>query len=336
MVALEVLCWLTAGLYLITAAKVTREILEIRRLPAADTESDPPSVTVVIPVRDGVDEIEPTVRAVLAQTGIRVFVTIVDDRSTDGTSELVDRLAAEDDRVTALHVTALPDGWLGKCHAIHVGSRAIGTEWILLADADLRMEPTTIARAIRLAEREGVEHVSPMFRPSRPTPLAEACFHNFCLAAFNADYGGVNRDRPGSFGGTGAFNLIRTDAFRSVGGYETLRLTVCDDSRISKLLRAAGFRSRLFMDADLRANWGNTVHSNVKLLEKNLFAAAEFHVPFALSVTFLMILLPWIVALVGGVLAITHGAIAGAAAFLGLASTAIPATLVAARSGGRA
>ena len=329
---LDVVFWVVAGFWVWIAVRMTREVIGLRRLPDPDSPAGPqsrPSVTVVIPVRDGARQIEPTVAELLGQTGVALDVVVVNDRSSDGTRQVIDRLAAGDDRVAALHVDHLPNGWLGKCHALHVGSQAARGEWILLADADLRMTPETLQRAIRLACDERADHVSVLFRPRKPGLLAESCFNNFCLAALNADYGGVNRDRQGSFGGTGAFNLVRTEAFRAVGGYEPLRMTVCDDSRIGKLLNAGGFRSRLFVGPEVTAEWGDSVRSNVKLLEKNMFAATEYRPTFAIGVSLLFILLPWCLGFAGGVAGFLWGSVAGLAAAAGLALTALPALLLA-------
>ena len=112
--------------------------------------------SVVIAARDEAARIEATVRHLLAQTGVEMEVIVVDDRSTDGTGEILRRLAAEDGRVRMERVDVLPDGWLGKCHACHRGANAATGEWILFTDADSWLRPDLIARALLVAEHEGV------------------------------------------------------------------------------------------------------------------------------------------------------------------------------------
>jgi glycosyltransferase involved in cell wall biosynthesis len=85
---------------------------------------------------------------------------LVDDRSTDGTSEILQRLAKEEDRVRVIRVERLPEGWLGKCHACHAGASAVTGDWILFADADCWLRPDGIARALLLAERDGADHLT--------------------------------------------------------------------------------------------------------------------------------------------------------------------------------
>jgi glycosyltransferase involved in cell wall biosynthesis len=63
---------------------------------------DQPLVTVVMGVHDGVDTIARTVASVLDQEGICLQMVVVDDGSTDGTSDVLAGMARHDERLTVL------------------------------------------------------------------------------------------------------------------------------------------------------------------------------------------------------------------------------------------
>lgn len=83
-----------------------------------------PSPSVVIPACNEGATIEDALRSRLAQGYPELEVIVVEDRSTDATVSIVDRIAAEDPRLRALHIEELPRGWLGKLHALHRGAEA--------------------------------------------------------------------------------------------------------------------------------------------------------------------------------------------------------------------
>ena len=102
-----------------------------RRLPALrdlPTDPDAKSVrcSVILAARNEQERIESTIRLILAQSGVQVEVIVVDDRSTDRTSQILECLAQEDARVRVIRVERLPDGWLGKCHACHAAASSAG------------------------------------------------------------------------------------------------------------------------------------------------------------------------------------------------------------------
>ena len=115
--------------WIIAAAWLSRVIPALWMLPRVpnllrDSFEAPatwPSVTVVAPAKDECIAIQRSLRSLVECDYPNLQVVAVDDRSTDATGRLMDELAASPeshDRLRVLHVTELPDGWLGKPHAM--------------------------------------------------------------------------------------------------------------------------------------------------------------------------------------------------------------------------
>src|ERR1051326_4743967 len=130
-----------------------------------------PSLTIVVPARNEEAEIEPALRSLLQLDYPQYEVIAVDDRSTDRTGAIMDHLAAEpaaQGKLRVLHVKELPSGWLGKLHAMWVGSlrnaalKNAGqgsSEWLLFTDADCVFHPATLRRALHYAIKNRVDHL---------------------------------------------------------------------------------------------------------------------------------------------------------------------------------
>jgi chlorobactene glucosyltransferase len=119
-----------------------------------------PLVSVIIPARDEVETIETVVRSVLATTYRQIEVIVVDDRSTDGTAALVERLAALDSRLRLVRGSELPEGWYGKPWACCQGYRAALGDLLVFTDADTRHQPALLEHAVGLMERERADLVT--------------------------------------------------------------------------------------------------------------------------------------------------------------------------------
>jgi glycosyltransferase involved in cell wall biosynthesis len=321
----------TAALFLATTLATLWHLRWVRRLPALETfprNDDRVRCSVVIAARDEEARIEQTIRHLLAQRGVEAEFIVVDDRSTDGTSEILQRLAKEDARLQVKRVDALPEGWLGKCHACHIGASAATGEWILFTDADCWLKSDVIARALRVVERDEADHVT-----ISPGTVIESfgarAWHLLFLTSLVNWFSGVNRNRPKSYMGIGAFNLVRATAYRECGGYEALRLTVLDDMKLGLLLRRAGKRTRAFLGVDdVECHWGTTVGSMIKIMEKNYFAALDYRLGLALAGSVFVILVSIIL-----ILGLTSGTAAGLAATLSPLSLILPAGILARRLG---
>ncbi|MGI8602232.1 MAG: glycosyltransferase [Verrucomicrobiales bacterium] len=334
--------WLTllfSGTAVVFLSMTLRALFHLRwaqRLPSINTFAHPigspnsraGACSVVMPARDEEARIEISVRCLLAQNPPLSEIIVIDDRSVDRTGELLNRLAHEDERVKVIRVEVLPPGWLGKCHACHIGASAVTGEWILFTDADCWLKPDVVARALLVAELEETDHI--VLTPGiAPQTLGAQAWHLAVLVSLVKWLAGVNRDKPMSYLGMGAFNLVKTSAYRKCGGYEALRLTVVDDLKLGLLLRRAGNRTRGFIGGnDALCQWGTTVRSMIKIMEKNYFALMNYRTVTALAAGFCGTLL-WGSA-IGGFF---HGSAAGLAAGAALLSLIIPAGLCARRLG---
>src|ERR1051325_10374674 len=121
----------TAALFLMMGVAALWHSRWVRRLPSLEglAAAQPPPKTaircsVVIAARDEEARVEQTIRHLFAQRGVEAEFIVVDDRSADRTSEILRRLAKEDPRLKVKRVDVLPAGWLGKCHACHLGATA--------------------------------------------------------------------------------------------------------------------------------------------------------------------------------------------------------------------
>jgi glycosyltransferase involved in cell wall biosynthesis len=323
----------TAALFVLWMLSTLWHIRWVRRLP----ELTPPTsgsasnekqikCSVVIAARDEEARIEQTVRQLLAQRGVELELIVVDDRSTDRTNQILQHLTLEDPRVQVKRVETLPEGWLGKCHACHLGANAAIGDWILFTDADCWFKPDLVARALQVAERDAADHITIISGLAAGTASLKASHLAFLLTLANW-ISGVNRDRPKSYLGIGAFNLVKTAAYRESGGYEKLRLTVLDDVKLGLLLRRAGKRTRGFIGGpDLECHWGNTAWNMVKIMEKNYFATVNYRLGVVLAGSLFVGLLA--AALLLGLLS---GTAAGVAAALSPLLVILPAAILARR-----
>src|SRR3954449_4768337 len=109
-----------------TAVRVYRGVRSIRALRDLPPLAAPlPRVSIIIPARNEERNLEEALRSVLALDYDNLEIDVVDDRSTDRTGEILDRMAAADPRLRVVHVRELPPSglgksWLGKNHALEL------------------------------------------------------------------------------------------------------------------------------------------------------------------------------------------------------------------------
>jgi glycosyltransferase involved in cell wall biosynthesis len=234
-----------------------------------------PLLSIVVPACNEAANVESAVETLLSQDYPNFELILVDDRSTDGTGAIIDRLAARDRRIHALLLRVLPDGWLGKVHALKQGGQIANGEWLLFTDADVHFAAGTLRRAVGWAIDRQLDHLALAPLALQLSFMLDIVVHTFMLL-FLIGTRAAGLNRPGSRGiaGVGAFNLIRRAAFQRTPGFSWLRLEPCDDVGLGMMIKRAGGRSFFaFAQQHLTVAWYPSVPAMFKGLEKNLFGA---------------------------------------------------------------
>jgi glycosyltransferase involved in cell wall biosynthesis len=237
-----------------------------------------PKVSVIVAARNEARKIEASLRSILAQDYPNLEFIVVDDRSTDETGSILDRLTNKDARVHVVHITELPKGWLGKNHAQHFGAERATGELILFTDADVVMERSVISRAVAWLHREEIDHlaITPQLQmPGLLLGMFGGAFGLF-FGLYAKPWKARDPKSPRHIG-IGAFNLVRAEAYRAIGGHRAIAMRPDDDMKLGKLLKKCGFHQDLVRsDGLITVEWYSSVGELVRGLEKNVFAGVEY------------------------------------------------------------
>jgi glycosyltransferase involved in cell wall biosynthesis len=309
------LIWLVPTVQLALHSSEVADLNQPRWNPPADAAL--PSLTIVVPARNEEAEIEPALQSLLRLNYPRFEVVAVNDRSTDQTGAIMDRIAAEpaaQGRLRVIHVRNLPAGWLGKVHAMWLGSHGnaaqgnatqgnavqqISSDWLLFTDADCVFQADCLRRAIHYATTTATDHLV-LFPTAHMKTLGERMMIGFpqVMASFAMRPWKVRDPNARDHIGVGAFNLVRRSAYEAIGTYEALRLEVVDDIKLGEAIKKAGLRQDVVFGHELVSlRWAVGAAGVVANLEKNLFAFLRFRVSLALvvcAVTFFLCVCPFL------------------------------------------
>lgn len=276
---LIVYMFLGCAYWLYMAVGAVRVMQSVPRLARAvpPEPDDWPRLSIIVPAANEADSIETAVRSILADDYPDLELVLIDDRSTDQTPAIVDRLAAADHRVVALHIRELPEGWLGKVHALAQGVEEATGQWLLFMDADVHLSPGTLRRAVAYSLDRGLDHLAvipDMWSSSFMVDAAVAMFLRTFAVVTRA--WAVGRPDSSAYVGVGAFNLVRREAFDRTEGFAWLRLEVVDDMGLALMLKLHGARACLADGTGLAGlYWYRSVREAARGAEKAFASVAD-------------------------------------------------------------
>lgn len=184
-------------------------------------------------------------------------VLLVDDRSTDATVAIARETAlacgAGEPSFTVLDAGPRPQGerWVGKNWACSRALEQVDSDWVLFVDADVRLQPATLGRALEQAIADGADLLSLAPR------LGCSCLAEWMVQPIMASLLGLgfpieaanDPASPVAFA-AGPFMLFRRSAYLAIGGHRALAAEVVEDLALARRIKAGGHRLRYLLGLD--------------------------------------------------------------------------------------
>ena len=208
-----------------------------------DPPSNAPMISVCIPARNEERNIRVCVQAVLNQTYPNFEVVVLDDRSTDSTSEILHSI--QNDKLKIINGSDLPSGWAGKPHALYQAANACDErgEWLCFIDADTFLAQETLASCHAKAVETNADLFTMMTFQITVT-FWERVVLPLVMTALSVGFSPrkVNDPKRKDAIANGQFIFIKRSVYDAIGGHESVKDQIVEDKAISEKVKWGGYR----------------------------------------------------------------------------------------------
>jgi len=263
---------------------LVRNSVEYLREVDPQFDKSAPVVSIIVPALNEEKEIAAALQSLLRQDYPNLEIIVINDRSTDKTGEILDELARNHSILQVIHKTELPEGWLGKNHALYIGSTQARGQYLLFTDADVVMAPTTISKAVKYMLDHNLDHLvaAPEMRATNwKIDLMIGTF----IYYFNLITKPWRAQNPKSrySVGIGAFNLLKAETYKTIGTHRAIALRPDDDIMLGRLVKSRGHRQGVvFGKRQIRIQWYASVRDMIDGLMKNSATFVNYSLGWAL------------------------------------------------------
>ena len=204
-----------------------------------------PKVSVLIPARNEEKNISNSLESMMEQDYPDMEIIVLDDSSTDSTSQIVSKLQQEDRRIRLIKGKELPEGWLGKNWACHQLAQEAKGEILIFTDADNFYKPYAVSNTVGRMQRHGLDFLSAF--PQQVTvsfferlivPLIDMIIYSFFIL-WSSYYIKWNIFAAAN----GQWIAVKKEAYFSTGGHKKLRKKIVEDTAMSRLFKKNDYRT---------------------------------------------------------------------------------------------
>lgn len=185
-----------------------------------------PTVSICIPARNEKHAMTQCLERVLASDYKKLEIIVFDDSSDDETSILIKSFAHAG--VRFVPGTKLPDGWLGRVHALDILAREASGDYLLFLDVDTFITPSTVRKSVATMLQADKTMLSVL--PSRNDVWRASVL--FGTLRYFWQLVASSYQRPTA---SGAFWLVQRDELQKVGGLARFKNEVLAETKLAAL-----------------------------------------------------------------------------------------------------
>ncbi len=203
-------------------------------------------LSIIVPAKDEEANIKASVESILASSYQDLEIILVDDRSHDGTWQLMELLQRLDNRVKTVKIEKLPAGWTGKTHAMYVGAGVASGDMLLFTDADALFSRDLLVRAISYFVSNQLDMLSLIPGFKKWGFLEKSIYPHLALGiSFFYPITSVNDPSSGAAVSSGCFIMMSRKSYNEVGTWRSLRGQITEDIAMSRAVKALGLKLRV-------------------------------------------------------------------------------------------
>ena len=259
-----------------------------------DLPAEWPRVSVLVPAKNEEDTLFAAVQSLLQVDYPDLEIILINDRSTDRTGEVAERLAQLDPRIRRIDIEQLPEGWLGKVHALQQGVRASSGEWLLFTDADIHFAPQALKKAIGYCfqyRKDFLALFPELVNIRGLVGMAQAAFGVILLSLLNPTR--IADPESKAAMGVGAFNLVKKKYIDPQTGLEWLRMELADDAGLGLMMKQRGANPDILSGRDLISiDWYPNLTAMLNGVLQRCIMGSSYHpLLFAITCAFMFVCL---------------------------------------------
>lgn len=256
-------------------------------------------VSICIPARNEADNIEKCVTSALKQDYENFEVLVLDDNSTDGTTEILEKLSGIIANLVHIKGKPKPDDWLGKPWACHQLSEHATGDYLIFIDADVWLKEDVLKKTLsELSQFDAItiwpEQVVMTFWEKQVIPLIYFALFTLLPSKY------VERTprwipkalkpkvAPAFSAACGQFIAFTKSTYQAINGHTSVKQEIVEDVELSKQIKKSGFHLKMLRGTD--AVYCRMYRSGSELwngLRKNFFIGFNRNLPLFALMAFL-------------------------------------------------
>lgn len=253
-----------------------------------------PLVSILLPVRNEERNIANCVQSLLMQDYPSFEILVLDDRSSDRTRAILERIAASQPKLKVMDGSPPSVNQVGKNWACSQLARRAQGELLLFTDADTRHHKDALRTIVTALVGENADLLTG-FPHQEVHTWAEYLlvpFFSWVLSSFIPLVIGYRLRLPVLSSAVGQLMLFRREAYFLIGGHDSVSSSMVEDMSLARRIKAAKLRWRVSYMADLISC--RMYHSSWEAIDgftKNLFAVFDYRLlPFLFAYIWLLVM----------------------------------------------